>query len=392
MTAQTDHNRYFYRDLGEVSTFPELLELATYRQVPEDWYVLVADIKGSTQAIENNRYQDVNTLGASCIIAVLNACEMLEIPYIFGGDGASLCVPPDCLEASLAALKGTAAISEQAYNLQLRTGFLPVSVLTADRIPLLVSKLRISPGATQASFTGGGLQAAENWLKECPERYSIPEHIVADADFSGLQCRWDRIPSPKEETVSVLIESRCDTLEKQTQIYRNVMQRITDIYGSRDEHHPLQADKLSMSYSQEKLQSEYRLFTRNRSWFYRLWYAVKMRLIAFTGSMVMEKSISVSGYNWGHYKTDMIANSDHRKFDDMLRMVLAGNAEQRKKLEACLEEEFQQGTLYYGTSVSSASLLTCLIFQSGVDHFHFVDGADGGYALAARQLKQQKSL
>jgi hypothetical protein len=226
MTAQTDHNRYFYRDLGEVSTFPELLELATYRQVPEDWYVLVADIKGSTQAIENNRYQDVNTLGASCIIAVLNACDRLEIPYIFGGDGASLCVPPDCLEASLAALKGTAAISEQAYNLQLRTGFLPVSVLTADRIPLLVSKLRISPGATQASFTGGGLQAAENWLKECPERYSIPEHIVADADFSGLQCRWDRIPSPKEETVSVLIESRCDTLEKQTQIYRNVMQRI----------------------------------------------------------------------------------------------------------------------------------------------------------------------
>ncbi len=392
MTAQTDHNRYFYRDLGEVSTFPELLELATYRQVPEDWYVLVADIKGSTQAIENNRYQDVNTLGASCIIAVLNACERLEIPYIFGGDGASLCVPPDCLEASLAALKGTAAISEQAYNLQLRTGFLPVSVLTADHIPLLVSKLRISPGATQASFTGGGLQAAENWLKECPERYSIPEHIVADADFSGLQCRWDRIPSPKEETVSVLIESRCDTLEKQTQIYRNVMQRITDIYGSRDEHHPLQADKLSMTYSQEKLQSEYRLFTRNRSWFYRLWYAVKMRLIAFSGSMVMEKAISVSGYNWGHYKTDMIANSDHRKFDDMLRMVLAGNAEQRKKLEACLEEEFQQGTLYYGTSVSSASLLTCLIFQSGVDHFHFVDGADGGYALAARQLKQQKSL
>jgi hypothetical protein len=390
MTAHADHNRYFYRDLGEVSTFPELLELATYRQVPEDWYVLVADIKGSTQAIENNRYQDVNTLGASCIIAVLNACDRLEIPYIFGGDGASLCVPPDCLEASLAALKGTAAISEQAYNLQLRTGFLPVSVLTADRIPLLVSKLRISPGATQASFTGGGLQAAENWLKECPERYSIPEHIVADADFSGLQCRWDRIPSPKEETVSVLIESRCDTLEKQTQIYRNVMQRITDIYGSRDEHHPLQADKLNMTYSQEKLQSEYRLFTRNRSWFYRLWYAVKMRIIAFSGSMIMDKAISVSGYNWGHYKTDMIANSDHRKFDDMLRMVLAGNAEQRIKLEACLEEEFQRGTLYYGTSVSSASLLTCLIFQSGVDHFHFVDGADGGYALAARQLKQQK--
>ncbi|WP_028302418.1 DUF3095 domain-containing protein [Oceanospirillum beijerinckii] len=386
MSSASSH-RNFYQELTEVCAFTDLLELNAYHQVPEDWYVLVADIEGSTQAIENDRYQDVNTLGASCIIAVLNACERLEIPYIFGGDGASLCIPPDCLEPALAALKGTAAISEQAYNLKLRTGFVPVSLLSADRIPLLVSKLRISPGATQASFTGGGLQAAENWLKQCPERYGIPDYIVADADFSGLQCRWDRIPSPKDETVSILIEARCDTLEQQTETYRQMMDKILHIYGEREEHHPLQADKLSMSFSQEKLRSEYRLFTRNRGAFYKLWYKIKMRVVAFFGGLMMGHSISVSGYNWGQYKADMIANSDHRKFDDMLRMVLAGNQVQRERLIQCLEEEFQQGRLYYGTSVSSAALLTCLIFQSGIDHFHFVDGAD---ALAARQLKQQR--
>lgn len=383
-------NTGFYHDLQAVSAFSDLMDLNSYKQVPDDWYVLVADIEGSTRAIENNRYQDVNTLGASCIIAVLNACERLNIPYIFGGDGASLCVPPEYLEVSLAALKGTAAISEQAYNLKLRTGFVPVSVLSADNIPLLVNKLQISPGATQASFTGGGLQAAENWLKQCPDRYGIPDYIVPDADFSGLQCRWDRIPSPKEETVSVLIEARCDTLEQQTRTYRRLMEHITEIYGNREEHHPLQPEKLQMTYSEEKLQSEHRLFTQNKGWLYKFWYGLKMRIIAAMGTLMMEKSITVSGYDWGQYKRDMVANSDHRKFDDMLRMVLAGNKDQRTRLEQCLQSEFEQGTLYYGTSVSSAALLTCLIFQSGVDHFHFVDGADGGYALAARQLKQQK--
>ncbi|MBB1489196.1 DUF3095 domain-containing protein [Oceanospirillum sediminis] len=389
--TSTGENTLFYRDLPAVSAFSDLMDLNSYKQVPEDWYVLVADIEGSTQAIENNRYQDVNTLGASCIIAVLNACERLEIPYIFGGDGASLCVPPEYLEVSLAALKGTAAISEQAYNLKLRTGFVPVAVLTGDHIPLLVNKLQISPGATQASFTGGGLQAAENWIKQCPERYNIPDYIIANADFSGLQCRWDRIPSPKEETVSVLIEARCDTLEEQTRTYRRLMDHITEIYGSRDEHHPLQAEKMEMTYSKEKLASEHRLFTQNKSPIYKFWYTLKMRIIAAVGSFMMNRCITISGYNWGQYKRDMVANSDHRKFDDMLRMVLAGTKDQRIKLEACLKDEYEKGSLYYGTNVSTAALLTCLIFQSGVDHFHFVDGADGGYALAARQLKSQKS-
>jgi hypothetical protein len=86
----------------------------------------------------------------------------------------------------------------------------------------------------------------------------------------------------------------------------------------------------------------------------------------------------------------MIHHSDHLKFDNMLRMVLAGSHEQRQQLGSWLEEQYQAGKLYYGVSQSEAALLTCLVFQHGTDHFHFVDGADGGYTLAATHLKQQK--
>jgi hypothetical protein len=43
----------------------------------------------------------------------------------------------------------------------------------------------------------------------------------------------------------------------------------------------------------------------------------------------------------------------------------------------------------FGIHRSSAAIMTCLIFTPGQDHAHFVDGIDGGYALAAKMLKQQ---
>ena len=42
---------------------------------------------------------------------------------------------------------------------------------------------------------------------------------------------------------------------------------------------------------------------------------------------------------------------------------------------------------------SREALLTCIVFSYNGNHVHFVDGSDGGYAMAARGLKAQlKSL
>jgi len=415
LTPATTAQPNFYRDLSAVQDFSKILVLDTYQPVPDDWFVLVADVVNSTGAILNNRYQDVNTLGASCIIAVLNACKNSttidqaasqaaprktapiqnsreNIPYVFGGDGASFCVPPSYLNQALAALKGTQKVSQQAYSLELRTGFVAVSALRAAGHEVLVSKMQVSNHAFQAAFAGSGMTQAELWIKQYPDRHAIPDNIPAEADFSGLQCRWDRIPSPKEETVSLLIESRCESLSEQSDLYQQTMNKITEVYGDRDQHHPLQADKMHMTLSAEKLRTEARLYSVGKNWLYKLSYGVKIRVIAVIGSLMMANNVVIKGYNWGDYKEDMIHHSDHLKFDNMLRMVLAGSHEQRQQLESWLEEQYQAGKLYYGVSQSEAALLTCLVFQHGTDHFHFVDGADGGYTLAATHLKQQKKM
>jgi len=64
-----------------------------YHDVPDDWLVVVSDIKGSTKAIESGRYKEINILGGSSIIAVLNCIKNVEIPFVFGGDGESFVIP-----------------------------------------------------------------------------------------------------------------------------------------------------------------------------------------------------------------------------------------------------------------------------------------------------------
>ena len=110
----------FYSDVPVQDDFRAVSRLGSYAQAPADWHVAVADVQGSTDAVRAGRYKDVNLLGASCIMAVLNATRPVEIPYVFGGDGASLCVPPSLLEATRSALRATRALAKREFGLQLR--------------------------------------------------------------------------------------------------------------------------------------------------------------------------------------------------------------------------------------------------------------------------------
>lgn len=43
----------------------------------------------------------------------------------------------------------------------------------------------------------------------------------------------------------------------------------------------------------------------------------------------------------------------------------------------------------YGFHVSDRALMTCLVYEEQGRHIAFIDGADGGYALAAKVLKEK---
>ncbi len=107
----------FYHDLPVLESFAEAIEPARHAQVPGDWWVVIADVIGSTKAIEGGGYKKVNTVGVACIAAVVNVDRGVEVPFVFGGDGATFAVPDSLRERVIPALREAQRLSRlTCYN------------------------------------------------------------------------------------------------------------------------------------------------------------------------------------------------------------------------------------------------------------------------------------
>lgn len=72
-----------------------------------------------------------------------------------------------------------------------------------------------------------------------------------------------------------------------------------------------------------------------------------------------------------------------------MRMVIPGSEDQHQKLRSILEKYKDEEEIVFGIHASPSALITCIVNDYDKDHVHFLDVANGGYAMAARELKQQ---
>ena len=382
----------FYEKLPVLDDFTAVTDPTHYHTMPDEWLVVVADVRRSTQAIANGLYKAVNILGASVIIGVLNLAKPTAVPFVFGGDGAAMCIPPHLKTAVADTLRSVRSLAHEMYGLDLRVGIVPVSVIRAAGHAVKVARVRVSDYYVQAAFSGGGLAYAETLLKDeangAPYRFDdlSPTHA---ADFSGLECRWEQIVSPHGETVALLVLATSTDAAANAQTYNEVLAQIRAIYGPLQQNHPVRHEKMIMSLRERDLQYETAVRSYGRSRWGQFKYRLSIRLQTLLGIFLVRFGLEAFGTDWGRYKEDVITSSDVRKFDDMIRQILSGTAEQRAALTAYLDKQQQQGRLAYGLHIANAALMTCVIVERTDEHFHLIDGADGGYAKAAQQLKRQ---
>ena len=71
-------------------------------------------------------------------------------------------------------------------------------------------------------------------------------------------------------------------------------------------------------------------------------------------------------------------------------MIIDSSEAESNILESRLEDLYKRGEIFYGLHKSKDAILTCLVFSYSGKHAHFVDGADGGYALASVDLKKRR--
>ncbi|MDG4811632.1 DUF3095 family protein [Hydrogenovibrio sp. 3SP14C1] len=367
----------------------DTLQPDAYLELLPDWLVVIADVQNSTQAIQQGRYRDINTVGGSTISAVLNAVKPFKIPYVFGGDGASFCVPPEFIEAVEKALKGCQEMASKGLNLDLRVGIVPYSDLTRS---ILLCRYQSTPSLTQYFFMGGGMEEADDKVKQ-QTVYHLSKTIEPDADFSGFECRWNEVPSAQEVTFSLLVKARTENQQDALVLYQALHQHLIDLLGEVLSHHPLSEQGLSLSFKPSKLKGESVIKSfqnaKGISWVTRWIMTVKLLFQNVVGRYWMRFNKHEIGADWGRYKSDLVMNSDYLKLDDTYRTVMSGTYKTVSELLSWLESEYQKGHLFYGYHQTHSAVVTCLVAKTGIEHIHFVDSAEGGYAMAAKQLKKQ---
>lgn len=373
----------FYADLPPLARFSDLADPSVYTPVPDSWTIIITDVIGSTKAVAAGRYRDVNYVGAAGIAAVLNASGRVDVPFVFGGDGATFVVPADLLDGALGALAALQTHARERMGLPLRVGAVPLAEVYAAGRTLAVARFQASPNYAQALFLGNGMAWAEDQVKDpaTAERYASAAAPTEDADpYAGLECRWEDVQSPYGETVSLLVGA---SGEDEAATYRDVLHEVEAIYGSADGPHPIALDRLRLSADPKRFTPEVRLRHPEKSLRQRaeLWGRNLL------GRVLIRRSTKTSETDWGAYPSLLRAATDYRKFDGVLRMVLAGTAEQRQRLEAFLDARYEKGELAWGLHVSDRAVMTCLVYERMGQQVHFVDGAGGGYTSAAVPFK-----
>lgn len=382
----------FFSDLPPIESFYSVTDTSVYEEIPDDWYLGITDIVNSSEASDIEGYKWVNILGAAPIVGLMNETEREPLPYTFSGDGCAFFVPPYLKEIAEKVLNATSIRGQQAFGLTLRTALIPVSALYEYGTTCRVAKLRTDSSFEQAVFTGGGLTLAENILKDPTDnRFDLIANGDEQADYSGLECRWDEVHNPGFKVFTYLIEAQGDN-SIHTETYKEILDQLQSIFDLDEKSNPLTESQLNMSLRTKIISGEINFRTEGRRWWNRIRYTLDLIFRVLMGKLLMSTGTKTRSTDWSIYKKDMIRNSDHRKFDDMLRMVLSGTEDQGKQFEKVLSKLEQDDKVIYGSHISDSALITCMVFDWQDEHLHFIDGGDGGYVQAALDMKRRRML
>ena len=381
---------FFYQNLKAVSSFVEATDYRRHVELPVDWFVVVADVLGSTAAIEAGRYKQVNTIGAATIMAVINTDRQTMIPYVFGGDGATLAVPPHMVEKVKQALLGSQKLAREGFDLDLRIGIVPVKFLQSRDAYTRIVKFKLSRYLDGTAVNGRGWELAEKVLKDPATRqqFEVEKSNTAlpEADFSGFECRWRNIPSFKDHKICLMVQALAANPEDQLATYQAFERKIDEVYGTVSNRHPLNPKRLHLTANPFRLWNEAKV-TSGSGLFRTVAQLFRVYGTTLVGRILIGCKVTTKVKSWGDMTGEVTDNSDYQKFDGSRKMVFDGTAHQQNVIETYLEQEYQADQLVYGVHTAPEALMTCLVFSYDKHHAHFVDASNGGYAMAARDFK-----
>ena len=172
-------------------------------------------------------------------------------------------------------------------------------------------------------------------------------------------------------------------------VYRALITKVQDTYGSDDVCHPITLPGLTPALGAKRLGNEVGVRAADQGAFGKWLYLMRTRGFVILGWFLMKLGLKTRETDWSTYKETLVRNTDVRKFNDIYRQILAGTEAQREALTGWLEVRYRKKELVYGMHITDRAHMTCLVFNYSGRHLHFIDGADGGLFLAAKEFKER---
>lgn len=376
----------FFADLPLLARSDDTFDATLYRAAPDDWELVVTDIVGSTQAVAAGKHKTVNFVAAMAIAALKNLCAPIRLPFLFGGDGSVVMVPPSHAVPARLALARVRGFAQREFGMSLRVGICPVAVLRQFGSDVRVGRFEPTPGNSFGVFLGGGVGMLEAAARGRGEpgliaSIGVPESLDdgVPVDLDGLSCRWNPLQSGRGKMVTLIIQGAADP----GAIHGHVM----GLAGQGGVADPVRLDTLSTSWPPKGFLLEAQATRQGAA----MWRAV-LRVLAKTllARLIFLLGRPVGGFDPARYRQEITSNTDFCKHDDTVSFVIDCPQDSIAAIKSYLDRQMADGVLRYGMNVSQTALMTCLVTAASDGlHVHFVDGGDGGYTSAAKRMKAQ---
>lgn len=363
-------------DLSKLFGRPHL-----FHNLPDDWHVIITDIENSTEAISRGKHHDINMIATESIVVVLNIIykNNLDIPFFFGGDGATFILPPNMLSQAVHALRTLSENVLEKFKLRLRVGNVTVAEIREQGFGLMIAKARTSTLLSIPVILGDGIKYAEKKIKGADYQLIDSGKLHTEVDLQGMQCRWDKIDAPQDraEVISLVVVANSESL--QPEAFSKVIACIDEIYGNVGSRKAVTTTKLKLltNFSRIKKQMESQMKKR-------ILLATTIEWVkTFIGTFYLSSS------KGRKYLLDLVELTDDLVLDGKISTVISGTREQRLNLQAKLQKMEDDQMILFGLSISEASVISCYVRDMYLKHIHFVDGEDGGYTKAGSMLKEK---
>jgi hypothetical protein len=192
MATTSEYLFYNALPVQNIPIYELLTEPTLMKDIPSSWHVIITDIRKSTQAVKDGKHEQVNLIATGSIVTVLNISikEGINVPFFFGGDGATFLVPDCMIEVAMESLIGYRQQMMDRFGLYIRTASMSVNEIYTYGHRIKIAKCCNSENFVIPVIIGMGLNYAEKEIKSRLDENEHPIHKPRQPNLNGMQCRW----------------------------------------------------------------------------------------------------------------------------------------------------------------------------------------------------------